>query len=66
VAVAPFDQIAADRFGTVAASLARQGTPIGAYDTLIAAHALALGLVFVTNNLKHFNQVAGLQAETWV
>ena len=66
VAVAPFDQIAADRFGLVAASLARQGTPIGAYDNLIAAHALALGLVFVTNNLKHFNQVAGLQTETWL
>lgn len=66
VAVAPFDQIAADRFGTVAASLARQGTPIGAYDSLIAAHALALGLVFVTNNLKHFNQVEGLHTETWL
>ena len=64
--VLPFDQIAADRFGLVAASLARQGTPIGAYDTLIAAHALALGRVFVTNNLKHFNQVAGLQTETWL
>ncbi|HEY0781758.1 MAG TPA: type II toxin-antitoxin system VapC family toxin [Thermoanaerobaculia bacterium] len=66
VAVAPFDQMAADRFGTVAASLTRQGTPIGAYDTLIAAHALALGLVFVTNNLKHFDQVAGLPSETWL
>jgi tRNA(fMet)-specific endonuclease VapC len=65
VVVAPFDQLAADRFGTIAAGLARQGTPIGAYDTLIAAHALALGLIFVTNNLKHFNQVSGLQTENW-
>jgi tRNA(fMet)-specific endonuclease VapC len=66
VAVAPFDQLAADCFGTIAASLARRGTPIGAYDTLIAAHALALGLIFVTNNVKHFNQVSGLPTENWL
>jgi tRNA(fMet)-specific endonuclease VapC len=66
VAVAPFDQPAADRFGALAAELARQGKPIGAYDTLIAAHASALGLICVTNNLRHFNQVPGLQTETWV
>jgi tRNA(fMet)-specific endonuclease VapC len=66
IAIAPFDQLAADRFGILAADLSRQGTPIGAYDTLIAAHALTLGLIFVTNNLKHFNQVPGLQTENWV
>src|SRR5262249_6215470 len=36
----PFDQRAADRFGVVAAALARRGAPIGAFDTLMAAHAL--------------------------
>lgn len=66
IATAPFDQLAADRFGILAAELSRQGTPIGAYDTLIAAHALALGVIFVTNNLKHFHQVPGLQTENWV
>lgn len=66
VAVVPFDQVAADRFGLLAADLARQGRPIGAYDTLIAAHALALGLTCITNNLKHFKQVPGLQVESWV
>jgi tRNA(fMet)-specific endonuclease VapC len=65
VAIAPFDQPAADRFGALAAELSRQGTPIGAYDTLIAAHALTLGVIFVTNNLKHFHQVPGLQRENW-
>src|SRR5947207_6589635 len=44
VAVLAFDQRAADRFGTVAASLARRGAPIGTFDTLMAAHALSLGL----------------------
>ncbi len=37
VAVAPFDQPAADRFAPVAASLARRGEPIGTFDTLMAA-----------------------------
>lgn len=66
VAVVPFDQVAADRFAVVATSFARRGEPIGTFDTLMAAHALSLGLMFVTNNLKHFARVAGLRAESWV
>ena len=66
VAVAPFDQPAADRFAAVAASLARRGEPIGTFDTLIAAHALSLGATFVTNNAKHFERVVGLKTENWV
>ena len=63
--VLPFDQAAADRFGVVAASLARRGEPIGTFDTLIAAQALAHGLTLVTNNTKHFQRVAGLKLENW-
>ena len=37
VAVMPFDQAAADRFGPVASALAKRGEPIGTFDTLIAA-----------------------------
>ncbi len=66
VAVVAFDQVAADRFAAVATSRARRGEPIGTFDTLMAAHALSLGLTFVTNNLKHFARVAGLKAESWV
>jgi len=66
VAVVPFDQPAADRFAAVAASLARRGEPIGTFDTLMAAHALSLGVTFVTNNAKHFGRVVGLKTETWV
>jgi tRNA(fMet)-specific endonuclease VapC len=65
VQVAPFDEAAAHRFGAVAASLSRRGRPIGAFDTLVAAHALSLGLTFVTNNTKHFKQVTGLKVENW-
>lgn len=66
IEVAAFDQRAADRFGTVAVSLARRGTPIGAFDTLMAAHALSLGLTFVTNNTQHFARVPGLGTENWL
>jgi tRNA(fMet)-specific endonuclease VapC len=63
VEVAAFDQQAADRFATIAASLIRRGTPIGTFDTLIAGHALPLGLTFVTNTTQHFARVPGLGTE---
>lgn len=66
VVMLPFDQTAADHLGTVAATLARQGVPIGDFDTLIAAHAVATRLTLVTNNTKHFSRVAGLTMENWI
>jgi tRNA(fMet)-specific endonuclease VapC len=41
------------------------GTPIGAMDMLIAAHALSLRLTFVTNNTREFTRVQGLSVENW-
>lgn len=61
-----FDVDAADEFGRLAAALAERGTPIGAFDTMIAAHAIAKKLVLVTNNAKHFRKVPGLKLENWV
>jgi tRNA(fMet)-specific endonuclease VapC len=61
----PFDERAADHFGKVATALARRGAPIGTFDSLMAAHALSLGLTFVTNNTRHFARVAGLKTENW-
>jgi tRNA(fMet)-specific endonuclease VapC len=66
IAILPFDESAADRFAAVAAALARRGEPIGAFDTLVAAHALSLGLAVVTNNTRHFSRVPGLRLENWV
>lgn len=65
VDVLPFDIAAADRFGAIAAALSESGEPIGQMDTLIAAHALALGAVLVTNNQRHFSKVRALKLENW-
>lgn len=61
-----FDAEAAARYGEVRAALERNGTPIGGMDTLIAAHALSLGAVLVTNNLREFQRVEGLAIENWL
>jgi tRNA(fMet)-specific endonuclease VapC len=66
VAVVSFDVAVAARFGSVAATLVRKGMPIGDFDALIAAHALALDLTLVTNNTKHFSRVHGLRMANWV
>jgi tRNA(fMet)-specific endonuclease VapC len=63
--VVPFDAAAAAAYGPVRAALERQGTPIGAMDTLIAAHALSLRLTLVTNNTREFARVQGLSVENW-
>lgn len=47
-----FDQVAASTYGTMRANLERQGNIIGLMDMLISAHALSLGLILVTNNLR--------------
>jgi tRNA(fMet)-specific endonuclease VapC len=66
VEVLPFDAAAAAVFGRVCAGLQSKGTPIGTLDTLIAAHALSLKLILVTNNTKHFKQVRGLKTQNWL
>jgi tRNA(fMet)-specific endonuclease VapC len=60
-----FDLAAAAAYGRVRVLLEAQGRPIGPNDLLIAAHALALGAVLVTDNLEEFRRVEGLQVESW-
>ena len=48
------------------AKLELAGTPIGANDLLIAAHALALGAILVTDNEREFSRVHGLKLENWL
>ena len=46
--------------------LERAGTPIGANDLLIAAHAVALGCMLVTDNEREFARIPGLRLENWL
>ena len=52
-----FDFKAAQHYGVIRAYLEKMGTPIGAYDLMIAAHALSLGLVLITNNEREFQRI---------
>ena len=62
----PFDADQCVRhYGAVREDLESLGTPIGPLDTLIAAHALALGAILVTNNTREFQRVKGLVVENW-
>jgi tRNA(fMet)-specific endonuclease VapC len=45
--------------------LERQGKLIGPYDLLIAGQALAGRLTLVTNNLREFQRVSGLNLQSW-
>lgn len=62
----PFDDAAMRRYGPLHSDLERLGRPIGALDTLIAAHALALGATLVTNNIREFERVPELTLENWL
>lgn len=63
--VADFDGSAAEVAGELRAWLAGQGTPIGPYDSLIAAHAQSLRVTLVTNNTREFERVPGLKLANW-
>jgi tRNA(fMet)-specific endonuclease VapC len=60
-----FDDEDAQTAGRVRAALEKAGTPIGAYDLLIAGQALRRKLTVVTANTSEFSRVPGLSWEDW-
>ena len=63
--IRPWDRRAAMVYGPLRARQEAKGMVLGPLDMLIAAHAIALGAVLVTND-QAFNQVADLPAlENW-
>jgi tRNA(fMet)-specific endonuclease VapC len=60
-----FDDEDARTAGQVRAILEKSGTPIGAYDLLIAGQALRRGLTVVTANTSEFSRVTGLSWQDW-
>jgi tRNA(fMet)-specific endonuclease VapC len=64
-AVLEFDKEDARQAGAIRALLVAKGTPIGAYDVLIAGQAVARNLILVTRNTREFGRVPGLRFEDW-
>jgi tRNA(fMet)-specific endonuclease VapC len=64
--VVSFDESAARIYGEIRATLEKSGTPIGAMDMLIAAHAVSLGIPLVTNNTREFVRVPSLNVIDWM
>jgi tRNA(fMet)-specific endonuclease VapC len=51
--------------GEIRATLEKAGTPIGPYDLLIAATAVAKDIILVTHNTMEFSRVSGIRLEDW-
>ena len=65
LSVLPFGASAASMYGEVRATLQSRGTPIGPLDMLIAGHAKAENMILMTNNVREFERVPGLEIENW-
>jgi len=63
--VVPFDEVCAWHFGVIASTLAKEGTPIGDRDVMIAASAVAVQSTLITRNVQHFKRVRNLRVENW-
>jgi len=66
VSVLPFEESAAEEFGRLRGHLNNQGLSVNPVDLQIAAVAVANGLILVTNNTRHFQNIPGLQLEDWL
>ncbi|MHA6767676.1 PIN domain-containing protein [Sphingobium ummariense] len=66
IPVLPLKNDADASYGRLRAELEQRGTPIGANDMLIAAHALAVDATLVTDNISEFERVDGLKLVNWL
>lgn len=64
--VVSYDESAAHAYGDIRATLEKEGTPIGSMDMLIAAHAVSLGIPWITDNKPEFlRRVSSLNIIDW-
>jgi tRNA(fMet)-specific endonuclease VapC len=66
IPIVDFDIFAAEEFGEIQSELRRIGKPTGEVDAFIASVARSRNDILVTNNLKHFVNIAGLELENWI
>ena len=60
-----FEPPADQRYAEIRAALEALGKPLAANDLFIAAHALALNCVLITDD-RAFERVPGLAVENWL
>ena len=65
LAVLDWPQDAAKFYAEIRLDLKKRGAQLGAADLMIAAHARSLGATVVTNNVKDFDRVKGLEVGNW-
>ncbi|MBD2212512.1 type II toxin-antitoxin system VapC family toxin [Nostoc linckia FACHB-104] len=65
ITILPFGSTEADQAAQIRSILKIAGSPIGAYDVLIAATALTHNHIVVTSNIREFQRVPSLQIENW-
>jgi len=66
VVVLDWPEQAGRKYGKIRAHLKQKGTPVGANELLIAAHALALDAILVSDNTREFSRIPELKLENWV
>ena len=54
-----------DDYAILRDELSKQGRTIENFDLLIAATAIHYHLILVTENIKHFKDIPGLEIENW-
>jgi tRNA(fMet)-specific endonuclease VapC len=65
IGVVPFEEGDASIAGELRGTLEANGTAIGPYDLLIAAHSLRTGATLATANVSEFARVPGLAWQDW-
>lgn len=64
--ILPFDERAAEAYGSLRARLETGGQRLDEPDLRIASISLSRDLTLVTGNVRHFERVPGLAVENWI
>jgi tRNA(fMet)-specific endonuclease VapC len=60
------DDATSRNYGKIRADLEKRGAKIGANDLWLAAQAITEQAILVTDNVREFSRVPGLQFENWI
>ena len=64
--VIPIGEEIAEIFGREKTRLEKEGIPLDDFDLILGCCALAHNLTLVTNNIRHFRRIEGLQVANWI